>query len=430
MISLFRQLDRLLRGEFTQSQSLRDGRVDVPVRRLVIAGLVCGAVYGLCMAVYAATGGVERGWLQFVSSSVKVPMLFLLTLLVTFPSLYAFGALAGSRLGLGDMLRLLVAAVTVNLAVVASFGPVTVFTTVFTTSYAFISLLNVVFFVISGAVSLGFLSRAVTAVFSTSRVEEAEGSRRARAIFRVWVVIYGVVGCQMGGPVVSGARSTLTTVWARLARLAWGDLLRADGDFALGAGPLPWPRLALTVLLGGSVYGAAMGSFAGAEASLYAALKVPLLLAGALLVCLPNFYVVNAVLGLADDFGPACRGVLSAQASVAVVLASLAPVTAFVSLSSSEYHGAKLLNVGVFLLGSLAAQRTLARHYRPLLAANRRHRVALLIWPALYLFVTAQLACALRPFVGHPDFPTEFVRDDWMGNVYIDLYWAVRGVLG
>ena len=31
---------------------------------------------------------------------------------------------------------------------------------------------------------------------------------------------------------------------------------------------------------------------------------------------------------------------------------------------------------------------------------------------------------------GNPRFPTEFLRDDWMGNVYIDLYWAVRGVLG
>jgi len=259
------QLDRLLRGEFTTADALRQGRVAVPVRGLVRASVLCGVIYGLCMGLYSASGEVERGALQCVSSAIKVPLLFLLTLLVSFPSLYVFAALADARLGLRDMLALLVGAVAVNLAVVASFGPVTMFFTLFTTSYAFISLLNVVFFVLAGAVSLGFLSRAVTGVFAGGPASEAAAAgaggppatsatagagrpgdlgvtrvraadqARAKLIFRVWILIYGVVGAQMGWilrPFVGNPELPFT--WVRHQResnffAALGDLLRDAG---------------------------------------------------------------------------------------------------------------------------------------------------------------------------------------------------------
>jgi hypothetical protein len=47
----------------------------------------------------------------FASATLKVPTLFFLTLIVTFPSLYVFNALVGSRLDWGSMLRLLVASI-------------------------------------------------------------------------------------------------------------------------------------------------------------------------------------------------------------------------------------------------------------------------------------------------------------------------------
>jgi hypothetical protein len=207
-------------------------------------------------------------------------------------------------------------------------------------------------------------------------------------------------------------------------------LLRGEGDFAVGARATPWARLAVVVVVGGSLYGLAMGAFAGWEGAVYAALKVPLLVTGSMLVCLPNFYVVNAVLGLSEDFAVAARAVVSAQATLAVVLASLAPVTWFASQVTDDYHLMKLINGALFACASLCAQRGLTRHYRPLLKRNPRHRIALCIWPALYVFVALQLAYALRPFVGNPSFPTEFLRESWVGNVYLDLYWAVRGAAG
>ena len=208
-------------------------------------------------------------------------------------------------------------------------------------------------------------------------------------------------------------------------------LLRGEGLHAVGGGRPPAGRLLATIVLGAMLNGAVMGSFGGhGLQSAYSALKMPALLVLAALLCWPNFWVVNRVLGLGDDFAAATRALLSAQATLAVTLAALAPVTAFFHASTESYDFVKLLHFAVFALASLAAQRTLARHYRPLLARDRRHRVALLAWPALYFFVAGQMAYVLRPFLGNPRLPTTFLRDPWWGNVYVDLGWAVRGALG
>jgi hypothetical protein len=188
-------LDRLLRGDHTRKEELQAGRVGLPARRLMLLALGLGAVYGAGMGLFAATGGREHAWLHLLSSAAKLPLLFVLTLLVTFPSLYVFAALANSRLRAQETLRLLVASITVMLGVLASFAPVTVFFTLSTDSYRFMLFLNVVFCGLAGLVGLGFLFRAVNLVFR-DEAGAAEG-RRARRIFRVWLVLFGVVGAQM-----------------------------------------------------------------------------------------------------------------------------------------------------------------------------------------------------------------------------------------
>src|SRR4051812_19475563 len=117
MIGHIKTLDRILRGELTRLEALRSGTIDFSARGLVmvIAGL--GVIYGVCMGSFALAGSGSGAAMQMVASGVKVPMLFLLTLLVTFPSLYVFNALVGSRLRLLANLRLLVAALGVMLAV-------------------------------------------------------------------------------------------------------------------------------------------------------------------------------------------------------------------------------------------------------------------------------------------------------------------------
>jgi len=222
---LLRTVDRVLRGQFTRKEELAAGRIDAPTAPILAAASALGCIYGAFMGLYALLRP-HPSVAQFFASIVKVPLLFLLTLGVTLPSLYVVSALFDSRLRLRATLRLLGIAILVNLALLASFGPVTGFFTLSTDSYPFMVLLNVALFAISGFVGLAFLRRALLNVFSAaapppsseepppentaeSSEEPAPGARlplrhaRAQAlppqrIFLVWIVIYAVVGAQMG----------------------------------------------------------------------------------------------------------------------------------------------------------------------------------------------------------------------------------------
>jgi len=155
-------------------------------------------------------------------------------------------------------------------------------------------------------------------------------------------------------------------------------LLHAD-DLLRGG---PWamrpdrPRRVLLhlfafVVLFGVFYGAVMGSFGGvagrrALQPVYSGLKVPLLLLVTFGLSLPSFFVLNTILGVRSDFRYVLRGLIATQAALTIVLAALAPVTAFWYASSADYESALMFNALMFLVASVAAQFLLRRWYRPL----------------------------------------------------------------
>jgi hypothetical protein len=191
------------------------------VRTTIRICLLLGAIYGVFMGLFGALRSENAALLQVVTSAAKVPLLFLLTLVVTVPSLYVVSALAGSRLRFQQTLRLLLVAIAVHLALLASFGPVTGFFTLSTESYPFMVLLNVVFFAAGGLAGLRLLERATSDMFesvapaappipadtategSPTPANRREPSPRqdfakSKRIFAIWLIIHSIVGAQMG----------------------------------------------------------------------------------------------------------------------------------------------------------------------------------------------------------------------------------------
>lgn len=203
-------------------------------------------------------------------------------------------------------------------------------------------------------------------------------------------------------------------------------LLRVRGEFAVEHGRVSWLRILAVIAVGGGLYGLTMGALGGKLlGAVYSGIKLPLLLVGSTLVCLPSFYVFNALLGLRSEFAAALRGILAAQGAIALGVASLAPVTAFLYINRVEYPTALLWNVVALGLGATCGQMTLAAHYRPLIARDRRHLTALVTWFLLYVFVTIKIAWVLRPLVGDPKLETTFVREEaWQENPYTNLFWT------
>ena len=222
----FHHLDRILRGEATRPAALRAQTLDVPVGGLSLVILLLGLAYGACSGLYAGCRAENPSYLQWCSTTMKVPALFFLTLGVTFPSLYVFNALVGSRLTLRVILQLLIASLAVNLAVLASMGPIVGFFSFSTASWPFMVLLNVLVYTISGLLGMAFLLQTLQRLSIAQRelppakpqngyedpqaagqpaaeleqLEALEGhvlSRHVKTVFYCWILIFGLVGTQM-----------------------------------------------------------------------------------------------------------------------------------------------------------------------------------------------------------------------------------------
>jgi hypothetical protein len=232
-----KQLDRILRGEATRPLDLREGTIAISAGGIAVVVGILAAIYGMCMGSFALLREDGPSLVQFFATTLKVPALFLLTLVVTFPSLYVFNALVGSRLNVLAALRLLVAALAVNLAVLSAIGPIVAFFSVCTTSYEFMVLLNVVVFAVSGGLGLTFLLQTLNRLSVAGGREEPPGApmpppavsspvvggtavaapketpslpgpldrlpghvlgRHVKTVFGCWVLIFGLVGAQMG----------------------------------------------------------------------------------------------------------------------------------------------------------------------------------------------------------------------------------------
>ena len=244
-----RQLDQILRGETTRSLTMKSPSLDISTPGLALVIAMLAVSYGFCMGTFSLARGLEQGgevlshgiW-QTIASMAKMPLLFLSTLVVTFPSLYVFSALVGCTLKVSEVLRLLISALAVNLAVLASLGPIVAFFSVSTPSYSFVLLLNVLCCALAGGLGLAFLLQTlhrlshssvqtpVTASFESSRIEnsqygpqspnfEAESKQpidaelqpgplrfesksvlgaNVKQVFVIWLFVFGMVGAQMG----------------------------------------------------------------------------------------------------------------------------------------------------------------------------------------------------------------------------------------
>ncbi|MEX0885895.1 MAG: hypothetical protein WD009_05600 [Phycisphaeraceae bacterium] len=208
-------------------------------------------------------------------------------------------------------------------------------------------------------------------------------------------------------------------------------LIRADGLLRVGHPGHHAPTSAAAILsllaVFGFLYGAVMGSYGGFIGELrllqmlYSGMKVPLLLLVSFTLSLPSFFVINTLLGLRSDFRQALKSLLLAQAGLTLILAALAPFTAFWYLSFSSYPAAILFNGVMFATASFSAQLILRRLYRPLIQRNPRHQVMRWLWLVTYVFVAVQMAWVLRPFIGSPGAPTRLLREEAWGNAYIEV---------
>ncbi len=147
----------------------------------------------ILLAIYGAVMGSSASLWQALSSAVKLPLLFVATLLICSPTLYFFNVLYGSNQSLTQNVALMLTAITVTSVLLLSFAPIVVFFLLTTSGYQFFKPLNVAFFAICGIVGVAFLSQGMRVVSAAGE----EGVRARRWVMWLWVLVYGFVGSQM-----------------------------------------------------------------------------------------------------------------------------------------------------------------------------------------------------------------------------------------
>lgn len=147
----------------------------------------------LTLALYGMIIGSQHSLQQAISSSIKLPILFLLTNAICLPTLFIFGSFFGSKRSAPQTAALLLAGTAIMGIVLVGFAPVTVFFIVTTDHYQFLKLLNVAFFTTAGILGIVFFNRFLAQ--STGDINELAGARKH--FLRFWFLLYAFVGTQM-----------------------------------------------------------------------------------------------------------------------------------------------------------------------------------------------------------------------------------------
>lgn len=209
----FGVVEAILRDRRGFFDGIRDG-VDLggKIRSMLVSSI-------LFLMLYGAVMGSTHSLPQALSSAVKLPILFLVTLLICLPTLYFFNVLFGSSQSLTQNFTLILTAMTITSVLLLSFAPIGLFFMLTSSNYQFFKLLNVGIFAMAGLIGVSFLYQGMSYISTNdelaslaalpteslteeARFEElrrqAEAGRRARTrILRLWIFVYAFVGTQM-----------------------------------------------------------------------------------------------------------------------------------------------------------------------------------------------------------------------------------------
>lgn len=228
--------------------------------------------------------------------------------------------------------------------------------------------------------------------------------------------------------------------------------VNAIGSFLRGELPLlrKWSegwgaeRLALCVLVicvGAGAYGAAMASWRAPLAACYVAIKFPLII---LLTTLGNT-LLNAMLapllGLNVSLRQSFLAILISFTIASAILGAFSPLVAFlvwnappmtveVARSIGTYSFIQVTHVVVIAFAGIIGNLRLVQLLRELSGSRAVAWRVLLAWLACNLFLGSQLTWILRPFIGSPLLPVEFLRPNaFQGNFYETVFHSLLRIV-
>lgn len=208
----------------------------------------------------------------------------------------------------------------------------------------------------------------------------------------------------------------------------FSGLLRGDFQSVPAWNYRTLSHYAAWIVIGSGLYGAAMGWWHSPLQAFYVAVKFPLII----LLTAGGNALINGMLapqlGLNMSFRESLAANLMSYTISSAILGAFAPIIWFMvwnapaARSFTDYSLFLFLHVAAIAIAGIAGNArmlgALVKWGGSPAAANR----VLWAWLATNLFLGSQCSWILRPFIGAPGLPVEFVRNNALkGNFYESL---------
>jgi hypothetical protein len=193
---------------------------------------------------------------------------------------------------------------------------------------------------------------------------------------------------------------------------------------------------AAVIFVGAGLYGAAMGCWRAALQAVFVAVKLPLII----VLTTAGNALLNAMLapllGLNITFRQSFLAILMSFTIACAILGSFSPLAAYLVwtsppmttdavLSSGTYSFIQVMHVAIIAFAGVVANLHLMKMLRQMSGTAAIARRVMVAWLAGNLFLGSQLAWILRPFIGSPGLPVEFLRATaFKGNFYETVFGA------
>ena len=181
-----------------------------------------------------------------------------------------------------------------------------------------------------------------------------------------------------------------------------------------------------------AIYGLTMGMNHSFLLTISSAIKLPILFLLTAFICIPSLYTFNVLLGQKFKFLQTVALMIMTLGTTTILLASLAPLSFFFVLTTTNYFFLQLMHVAIFGLCGVYGVQYLYRgcSYIAFRMEQPLNKLLLKVWIVIYAVVGMQLGWRLRPFIGSPGSPFEIFRSQEDGNFYISVWQSLMSLLG
>ena len=204
-----------------------------------------------------------------------------------------------------------------------------------------------------------------------------------------------------------------------------------------------WSSYVLWIVVGGALFGAAVGWWRAPLQAVYTAIKLPLIL----LLTTAGNGLLNAMLasllGIPLTFRQSLLAVLMSFGVAAMILGAFSPLLAFLVWNTpplvagveswetaSRSHGVILLTQAAMIaFAGFVSNLRLWQALRAFTGRGTASLRVLALWLAGNLLLGSQLAWVCRPFVGTPLLEVQFLRADaFHGSFYETIFKLLRNL--